>query len=293
MRVKVTHTTRLEYDGDVVEGVMDLHLGPFDDAHQRCDRFNLRVSPTAAIRQYRDGLGNVAHLVTLTRAHSYVEVIAQSEVVTTLSDPFYMPDEAPPPLSALESADGLGPSPLVPLSGGELDSLVAELPRGEGESDLDFVGRLNHWVYENLSYQPAVTDVSTTAVDVLAGREGVCQDFSHLLLALCRRNGIPSRYVSGYIVPSQARLDRLEQQPQWRGLTNADGQTGASHAWVESFISTHGWRGFDPTNNVMANENHVKIAIGRDYRDVAPTRGTYRGPAEESLSVDVVARAIR
>ena len=107
----------------------------------------------------------------------------------------------------------------------------------------------------------------------------MCQDFAHLLIGLCRALQIPARYVSGYIVTLGAR---------WRPSRGG----GASHAWVEAFTPSHGWRGFDPTNNLLANDRYIKIAIGRDYHDVPPTRGTYRGAAVGNLGVAVSTRVV-
>jgi transglutaminase-like putative cysteine protease len=132
-------------------------------------------------------------------------------------------------------------------------------------------------VYREFEYASQVTTVATTVAEALALRRGVCQDFTHVLIGLCRSISIPARYVSGYIVANSTG-DRATRGAE------------ASHAWVEAFTPTHGWRGFDPTNNVVASEHHIKMAIGRDYDDVAPTRGTYRGPAAEHLNVSVQTR---
>jgi transglutaminase-like putative cysteine protease len=116
---------------------------------------------------------------------------------------------------------------------------------------------------------------------IVKDRQGVCQDFAHLLIGLCRAIDIPARYTSGYIVVN----GNTESSAPTRG-------SDASHAWVEAFTPTHGWRGFDPTNNLVANDRYVKIAIGRDYHDVPPTRGTYQGGGTERLTVAVTVRAI-
>src|SRR5260370_32942252 len=125
---------------------------------------------------------------------------------------------------------------------------------------------MTEMIYRDFTYKPGVTDVTTSVEHVVEGRQGVCQDFAHLLIGMCRAIDIPARYVSGYIVAS----GQSESQAPSRG-------SGASHAWVEVFTPTHGWRGFDPTNNLVANDHYVKVAIGRDYHDVPPTRGTYHG----------------
>ena len=137
---------------------------------------------------------------------------------------------------------------------------------------------MTEMVYREFAYRAGVTDVTTSIEYVVHARQGVCQDFAHILIGLCRALDIPARYVSGYVFGSHAH-------PPNRG-------DGASHAWVEAFTPTHGWRGFDPTNNLMANDHYIKIAIGRDYRDVAPTRGTYRGAATEHMTVEVATREL-
>jgi transglutaminase-like putative cysteine protease len=131
-------------------------------------------------------------------------------------------------------------------------------------------------------YRQHVTDVTTSIEQVVAGRQGVCQDFAQLLIGMCRAIDIPARYASGYIV---ARSMGPDDHAPSRG-------DGASHAWAEVFTPTHGWRGFDPTNNLVANEHYVKVAIGRDYHDVPPTRGTYHGVAADQLSVAVSTRVL-
>ena len=273
MRVSLRHTTLLAYTAPVTETVMEVRLGPLGDAHQQWSRFDLRTAPAAAQQRFADGFGNMVHLVTLARAHLALELTAGGEVETLLSDPFAPPRWPPPPLSPAERADFLlQASPLVPPHAGLAD-LAA---RADADEPFGRVQRLMELVYRGFEYRGEVTDVSTTVDEVLASRAGVCQDFAHVLIGLCRATGVPARYVSGYIVQSDG------QRPE-RGA-------GASHAWVEAWTPSHGWRGFDPTNNLLASEHHVKMAVGRDYQDVAPTRGTYRGSAGQELSVEVVAR---
>jgi transglutaminase-like putative cysteine protease len=276
MKIVVEHRTSLEYSDDVVESVMDARLGPRTDEHQRWGPFELKVSPSAAIRRYADGFGNVAHLITVAKPHRTIEVVMRGEIETTLADPFQPPSEPPTALAASEAADYLGPSPLVPRTG-ELDAIAVPIA-GDGDAPFETVQKLMHVVFERFDYRSDVTTVATTVPDILAHRTGVCQDFAHVLIGLCRSVGIPARYVSGYILAGSDR-----DAPK-RGA-------GASHAWMEAFTPTHGWRGFDPTNDLMASEHHVKMAVGRDYRDVPPTRGTFRGVADEELIVAVTTRA--
>lgn len=276
MKIQVEHRTLLEYSADVVESVMDARLGPRTDEHQRWGAFELKVAPSASIRRYADGFGNIAHLITVAKPHRTIEVIMRGEIETTLADPFQPPRARPTALPPGDIADYLGPSPLIPRAA-ELVSTARPFLVG-GEAPFEIVQKLMHAVFERFEYRSDVTTVATTVTDVLSHRSGVCQDFAHVLIGLCRAVGIPARYVSGYI------LAGTKTDAPKRG-------TGASHAWVEAFTPTHGWRGFDPTNDLMASEHHVKMAVGRDYHDVPPTRGTFRGVADEELRVAVTTRA--
>src|SRR5205823_6481515 len=186
----------------------------------------------------------------------------------------------PEPLDPMDLADGLDPSPLVPRLP-TVAEMAAPFRVADPAETLGAVRELTEMVYRDFRYRQGVTDVHTTVEHIIKDRQGVCQDFAHLLIGLCRALDIPARYTSGYI----ARNGKGESSAPPRG-------SDASHAWVEAFTPTHGWRGFDPTNNLLANDRYVKIAIGRDYRDVPPTRGTYQGGGTERLTVAVTVRAI-
>ena len=282
MRVQVTHKTRLEYDGEVTEGVMDVRLGPRSDAHQRWERHELRVTPSGSIRHYQDGFGNAASLITVPRIHTFVEVVSEGIVETLLDNPFTPPSGRPRPLTLGEQFDFARPSKYVAI-GEEVKSLAEPHRPSSQAAAFDAVSALNNLIYEGFSYEKDVTSIGTTVTEVLESKRGVCQDFAHVLLALCRSLEIPARYISGYLVMDSEAPAR-DGRPS-RGA-------GASHAWVEAWTPTHGWRGFDPTNNVLASENHVKMAIGRDYADVPPSRGVYRGSAPETLSVEVTTKVL-
>ena len=275
MRIAVEHRTQLAYSADIVESVMDARLGPRTDEHQRWISFGIWVEPTASVRRYIDGFGNAAHLITVARPHRGVDVVMHGQIETTLADPFQPPDARPTALGPGDVADFLTPSPLVPSA----LELVTTAGPFRDQPAFDAVQSLMHLVHERFEYRPDVTTVETSVAEVLTHASGVCQDFAHVLIGLCRAIGIPSRYVSGYIVAG------ADPDAPKRG---AD----ASHAWVEAFTPTHGWRGFDPTNDLLASEHHVKMAVGRDYHDVPPTRGTFRGGAEETLAVAVTTRPV-
>jgi transglutaminase-like putative cysteine protease len=273
VRVRLSHVTRLEYTNDVVEGVMDVRLGPLSDADQRCDAFTLTVTPSGSIRRYTDGFGNAAHLITVAKAHRTLEVAARSEVSTLLDDPFAEPRHRPRALGPSDVADYLTPSALVPRHP-RLAEMASTFRPKNPEHAFEAVRDLSRLVRETFTYQRHVTTVTTTVDQVLTMKTGVCQDFAHVLIGLCRAVDIPARYVSGYTVAEGA------------------GEPEASHAWVEAYTPTHGWRGFDPTNDLVASVAHIKMAIGRDYADVPPTRGMFRGAADERLMVSVESRSV-
>jgi len=143
----------------------------------------------------------------------------------------------------------------------------------EGEP-LALLKQMNTAIYESFDYAPNTTRVDSPIEETLRSRQGVCQDFAHIMIALVRELRIPCRYVSGYLFHELKSHDRSP--------------AGASHAWVEAYLGEAGWVEFDPTNNLMGCERHIRVAVGRDYADVPPTRGVHRGDAESELIVRVV-----
>ena len=131
--------------------------------------------------------------------------------------------------------------------------------------------QLNEYVYQNFQYIKGNTSVKTTLNEIWKLRAGVCQDFAHILMVMLRLLGVPARYVSGYVCPHDNNL---------RG-------EGATHAWVEAYIPFYGWLGVDPTNNCIVNDRHVRLAIGRNFSDCSPVKGTYKGTAKQTLEVGV------
>jgi transglutaminase-like putative cysteine protease len=280
VRVLISHLTRLDFGHEVLESVMDAHLGPRDDSDQRVERFELRLEPAGHVKSYRDGFANAAHLITHTRPHTFLQVTAESEVSTQLVDPFELPTRTPDALSPMELADGLDASPLVPRLKAVQD-MAAPFRITDPSDAFAAVRAMSEMIFRDFEYRQGVTDVHTSVEQIVKDRQGVCQDFAHLLIGLCRAIDIPARYASGYIVVNGTG----ESAAPTRG-------SDASHAWAEAFTPMHGWRGFDPTNNLVANDRYVKIAIGRDYHDVPPTRGTYQGGGTERLTVEVSIRPI-
>jgi transglutaminase-like putative cysteine protease len=159
-----------------------------------------------------------------------------------------------------------------------LDAFVAEHGMGaermrSAADPMSALRQLTETLYSAFDYDQDETDVDSPIDHVLTMRRGVCQDFAHVMLSIVRSWGVPCRYVSGYLFHERGSHDR----------SVAD----ASHAWVEAYLPSLGWIGFDPTNNVIAAERHIRVAIGRDYADVPPTKGIYKGSAQGELAVAV------
>jgi transglutaminase-like putative cysteine protease len=152
----------------------------------------------------------------------------------------------------------------------EIDLLIAR-PEFRDKTPLELANQFCSYIYNNFTYKKGITTVETTIEEIWKIKSGVCQDFAHMLLAMLRKMKIPARYVSGYICPHKNGM---------RG-------EGATHAWVEAYIPDYGWLGIDPTNNVLVNETHVRLAVGKNFTDCSPVKGTYRGTSNHTLEVAV------
>jgi transglutaminase-like putative cysteine protease len=194
------------------------------------------------------------------------------------------------------------PTALVQLHP-ETDRIATVARRQDGGSTASFLVALTRSLHRVLEYRPGVTSVDSTILHVLEHGSGVCQDFTHLMLAICRRQGIPARYVSGYLYNGARRAATSDSESKDNSISQAkkasddrvgadDGAsllgTDAMHAWVECLMPDGAWRGFDPTNNLLTNHNYIKVNFGRDYADVAPLRGVYRGPIAHTMDVSVM-----
>jgi len=276
----VRHFNRYRYSRPIWQSVMEVRMHPRSEHLQRCFTFQLSVSPRARIFSYTDHLGNLVHHFDIPAPHRQLTIIADSLVQVDTDDPL------PPSLGAgaweeldrmIEKEDYwdmLRPSYYARPSG-ELEALARELGvhmRG-GRDPLQILEELNGDLYESFSYVKASTKVDSPIEDALRARQGVCQDFAHIMIALVRPLRIPCRYVSGYLYHESGHPDRSGE--------------GATHAWMEALLPELGWIGFDPTNNLIAGVRHVRTAIGRDYADVPPTLGVMKGSADTELQVRV------
>ena len=266
---EIAHETRFEYTAPISETVMEMRLRPLDGAGQRCLEFHLEVEPRVRLGSYRDGYGNQVHYFNLLRDHRRLRVSSHSVVETG--------GGARPRRDDLVVDFLRYRSPVVDVPGVRKLAARHRPPAGAGpvavEAALD---ALTLAISRDFVYDPAVTNVYSAVDEVLELRAGVCQDFAHLFIAATRALGVPARYVSGYIYVAGES-----------GITE-----GASHAWAEAWVRGRGWLGYDATHPIRAGANHVRVAVGRDYRDAAPTRGVYVGAATGTMDVSVRTRPL-
>jgi transglutaminase-like putative cysteine protease len=261
---------------------MEARMQPRTDDLQRCLHFALTTTPKARVMMYQDHDGNAVHHFAIPARHAQLMLTAESLVDSTLPEPLPadLGGDGWARLDVMKAAgdfwEYLSPSSFVQKTA-LLDELRREIGLDRGDDPLVTVRRLMNEIYERFEYAPQVTRVDSPIDDALRVRRGVCQDFAHIFLALARLLGVPSRYVSGYLFQGGATAD---QTP-----------SGATHAWVEVRLPDLGWIGLDPANNVLAEERHVRVAVGRDYADVPPTRGIFKGTtvvrSELRVTVDV------
>jgi len=267
MHYTIRHVTKFAYESPISESVMEARMQPRSDALQHCIRFGLSTTPSARVRMYQDADGNMVHHFGIPGRHSRLTVTAEAFVECT----------APPDLPTLEAAawetldrateggefwDVLNPSPFAkrtPL----LYALAEEMTLRRLEDPISTLRHVMRELYTRFEYRPKSTRVDSPIDDALSTKQGVCQDFSHIMIALVRELGIPCRYVSGYLFQATETPTRSPD--------------GATHAWVEAWLPDLGWIGLDPTHDSLAGERHIRVAVGRDYSDVPPTRGVFKG----------------
>ena len=291
MLLDVRHVTQYHYDAFVRESVMELWMQPQKSATQRLVSFELEVEPPAQMFSYADNYGNAVYHFDVPQPHERLTIVARSQVET--SAPQELPealdqgewDRARSDFVRGECFDFLTPHGFAvhtqALGKFMADKGVDELRRYD---PLTSVRALSTLLYKAFDYEPGVTTADSPIDHALESGRGVCQDFAHIMIAICRSWGLPARYVSGYLFTN--RGDGAKP-----GADRSD--PDATHAWVEVFLPSLRWVGFDPTNNVTAAERHIAVAVGRDYADVPPSQGVFKGEAESQLLVGVSVRRAR
>ena len=281
VRYEISHVSRYSYSVPVRGCVMALCLEPRDDATQRLLNFGVSTDPPSSMNSEADSFGNVRHVLNIHREHEALEIAALSTVETSAAAPPSGPlgagawDEIRSWRDSFTYWDFTHPSAVARPSAA-LDGFVERVGiRPEGDP-LEALTRLSETLHRSFEYVPGSTSVASPIDHILDNGLGVCQDYAHVMIAIARSWGVPTRYVSGY-VPVESGSEAL---------------ASASHAWVECLLPGLGWTGFDPTNGCLPREGHVRVAVGRDYQDVAPTRGVTHGGGETELEVDVRMRLV-
>jgi transglutaminase-like putative cysteine protease len=274
MKWEILHRTQYTYASAVYESFNEVRLHPVSDEWQQVNDFLLKVLPATRLRHHRDFYSNIVHHFDITEPHPVLVVESFLHVTT----------KPRPPLTATDT-----PFPLVRIGEAAKESrifdflqesrfvdMAPETWRFALDATADAVDTwqaalaVMRFVHERTKYESNSTHVHTHMSDVLRERRGVCQDFAHVMIGLCRALKIPALYVSGYLATEIA---------------------SATHAWVEVLIPGIGWRGLDPTHNRQSDENYVKIAVGRDYADVPPVTGNYKGTTDRKMEVSVKIKA--
>jgi transglutaminase-like putative cysteine protease len=278
LRAAFLYLARYRYTGDVIENDNIVRVFPYQDEGQVPEHSQFLLIPSGSGASYIDGYGSPVRRVRVVVPHREL-IVASSGMVRLY--PLDTPLPQIPRASSISRAgllpQFLSPSPLVDPD--KVRDVALDVADGDTEL-VSLVDRISEWVYANVEYRQGVTDLATTAADVLRIKQGVCQDIAHLALGMLRALWIPCRYVSGLLI----------------------GEAGETHAWLEFWHPEAGWVGCDPTRNVsvVTGPDHVKFAVGRDYSDVTPVQGEYRGECsgyldkvvaearleEETLSID-------
>lgn len=281
----ISHVTHYDYASRVDLAMHLLHLQPLSRADQQLEDFRLDIDPPATRNQASlDYFGNPQHHLTLTTPHHALTVRAESRV-RRLAAATPNPSASPAWESVraamryragqpwLPAAEFCFPSAFVPLH--PAFQAYAQLEFTPGRPLLEAAIGLMARIHHEFTYATASTDLTTPALEAFSRRQGVCQDFAHIMIACLRSLGLPARYVSGYLLtqppPGQPRLLGVD----------------ASHAWLAVWCPQHDWVELDPTNNLIAAQSHAVIACGRDYADVTPLRGVIQGGGSHTLSVAV------
>lgn len=270
MKFEITHRTSYTYASPVRDSFNEVRLQPFNNDMQTVEHFLLKILPAARLRHHHDFYSNVVHHFEITEPHTTLLVESQLRVSTKNPPPLAL-DATPWPLARIGEAlreprvfDFLRDSHYVEMSP-EVWRLALDATVGVTDTWQAALA-LMRTVHTVLKYESNSTNVHTHASDVLRDKRGVCQDFAHVTIALCRALKIPALYASGYLATETA---------------------SATHAWMEVLVPGFGWVALDPTHNRPVDENYVKIAVGRDYADVPPVAGNYKGTTDRKLEVKV------
>jgi transglutaminase-like putative cysteine protease len=287
MRLDIRYRTTFTYDGLVRESQNELRACPTTDARQSLVSYRVTTSPSARVTSFVDYWGTRVDAFGHRSPHVAMEVTAEATVETEpqpmfsvashrsmLDDPAFRDEHVEYLVRSMHAAWGE-----------RVEAAAAAQVELAGPDTVSAVLALHRFVGSSLRYVPGSTEIGVAVDDVLARGEGVCQDFAHLAVSLCRSQGIPARYVSGYLFASDEAT----------GLQPSGGEAAVvvqTHAWFEAAVPGFGWLALDPTNQQPVGVQHVKIGHGRDYEDVQPLRGVFSGGAEARVEPKVEIRRL-
>lgn len=274
-KFRIQHTTRYLYEEPVRDSANQVMLYPILDRYQDIIEHTIAITGSPVVSMHEDAYGNKIGTFTYTQPHHEMVINSKLSVETSLRE---MPsDDVPFELQWSEIRTFVRQLDFIDFLKQErfaaMDDVkkIVEDERCRNCTPYVSARSFCQYVYDNFSYKKGITTVETTLDEVWKLKSGVCQDFAHMLLVMLRQIDIPARYVSGYICPNKNGM---------RG-------EGATHAWVEAYLPYYGWLGFDPTNNCVVNETHVRLAVGKNFSDCSPVKGTYRGTSDHTLEVTV------
>lgn len=275
MKLRILHRTEYRYALPVRNNNNELRVTPLDNQRQRTILHLVRVLPVVKMRRYHDLHRNTVSFFEVEESHKELIIDVSSMVETKPTPVKAIPTDSP--ISALSLPEVTESFQPYLQSDGPIQITpqiwrTAVDARGDKKDVFGVVISLMETVHKICQYVPGVTNVNTTTEQFFKNPEGVCQDFAHLLLAMCRSLSIPARYICGYVYDPK------------RGEVLG---SHASHAWCEVWIPGYGWLGLDPTNKRIVNESYVASALGRDYRDATPIRGSYWGTGDREMRVTV------
>jgi transglutaminase-like putative cysteine protease len=275
LKYRIKHITRYTYPAPVIDSANQVMLFPIDDPQQEVKKHELIITHQPSVEVFVDYFGNKVGIFSVIKPHT--ELTIQSNIEVILHEAA-LPANEQPATAQWENlqliCEEFPYMDFIPIEHFEHEAEVRQMVSSLKEdmtTPLAVAQKMSAFVYDTFEYKKGITNVETKVDEIWTLKAGVCQDFAHVLLVMLRIAGVPARYVSGYICPKNHEL---------RG-------EGATHAWVEAYIPFHGWIGLDPTNNCIAGDRHVRLAIGRSFNDCTPVKGTYKGSSEHTLEVSV------
>ncbi|WP_245153989.1 transglutaminase family protein [Jeotgalibacillus proteolyticus] len=281
MKYEIEHTNTFHYETVVDQSMNEIRLKPRTDECQRLLHYRSDITPASLTKEYIDLWGNSVESFFIADFHQSLEVKTTS-TVSIQKSPFIERIDYSPEMQTIFHSDlfkrhylaSLNQTAYTFVEQHQVDRILQEI--GDTENPVRFSLDLMKYVHNMFEYNGEATDVNTKASESIEGKKGVCQDYAHVMIGVLRAKGIPARYISGYL---------------YVGENSALVGDSATHAWVEVMVPGIGWVGLDPTNNVEALENHIRVGAGRDYADVSPLQGVYRG-GKHTLDVKVSVKLI-